>query len=201
MPATMRSTTFFPRSAPRPARQPARRAATAASALAALSLLLAGLTAPTAQADPTGGPPTISPDDAATVGWATQGGGTDGGAGAPAGSVSVVKDRAELLAALDNGGRRDEPKVVYVSGTIHGNEAADGRLLGEQDYAPGYDLDKYLSCFGDEGGATPCTTTAERSGGCGPPAATTSSGRSRSPSPATRRSSASATTPASTRPR
>ena len=151
MPATTRSTSFFPRSVPRPARRPARRAATAASALAALSLLLAGLTAPTAQADPPGGPPAISPDDAATVGWATQGGGTDGGAGAPAGSVSVVTDRAELLAALDNGGRRDEPKVVYVRGTIHGNEAADGRLLGEQDYAPGYDLDKYLSCFGDEG--------------------------------------------------
>jgi pectate lyase len=93
--------------------------------------------------------PVADPHEAASVGWATANGGTDGGAGAPAESTYVVSDRAELLAALDNGGAPDEPKIVYVEGTIHGNETADGRLLGEQDYAPGYDSAKYLSCFVD----------------------------------------------------
>lgn len=92
-----------------------------------------------------------SPTDAAPVGWATLNGGTDGGADAGAASTYVVSDRAGLLAALDNHGRRDEPKIIYIKGTIHGNQAADGTLLGEQDYAQGYSVDKYLSCFGPDG--------------------------------------------------
>lgn len=95
--------------------------------------------------------PTADPHEGATVGWATANGGTDGGAGAPAESVYVVSDRAELVAALDNAGAPDAPKIVYVRGTIHGNEAPDGRLLGEQDYAPGYDIEKYLACFTADG--------------------------------------------------
>ncbi|PFG41452.1 pectate lyase [Isoptericola jiangsuensis] len=89
--------------------------------------------------------------DAAPTGWATANGGTDGGAGAPASSTYVVSTRAELLAALDNGGQRTAPKVIYVDGVIDGNERADGTLMGEQDYAPGYDLEKYLSCFTETG--------------------------------------------------
>ncbi|HEY0000086.1 MAG TPA: pectate lyase [Actinoplanes sp.] len=80
-------------------------------------------------------------------GWAGLNGGTTGGAGAPAESVFVVHNRAELIAALDNGGNRAAAKVVVVDGVIHGNEAADGTLLGEQDYAPGYDLAQYMQCF------------------------------------------------------
>jgi pectate lyase len=59
----------------------------------------------------------------------------------------VVHNRAELITALDNGGNRTAAKVVVVDGVIFGNEAADGSLLGEQDYAPGYDLDQYMQCF------------------------------------------------------
>lgn len=82
----------------------------------------------------------------AADGWAA---GATGGAGAPPGSVFVVHDRAELLAALDNGGNPTGAKIISVAGTIHGNETADGRLLGEQDYAPGYDITQYMACFVD----------------------------------------------------
>lgn len=79
-------------------------------------------------------------------GWAATNGGTTGGAG---GTVYVVHDRAELIDAFKNGGDPAGPKVVLVKGTIYGNEAADGTLLGEQDYAPGYDINQYMSCFVD----------------------------------------------------
>lgn len=88
---------------------------------------------------------------AATLGWATSNGGTNGGAGAPEESTYVVSNRAELLAALDNNGAPDAPKIIYVDGTIHGNEATSGELLEAEDYAPGYDIQKYLSCFSSEG--------------------------------------------------
>jgi len=84
-------------------------------------------------------------------GWASVEGGTKGGAGADAASTYLVADRAQLLVAFANHGEPDAPKIIYVKGTIFGNEASDGRLLGEQDLAPGYDIDKYLSCYGEDG--------------------------------------------------
>jgi pectate lyase len=87
------------------------------------------------------------PAAASADGWASLNGGTTGGAGAAPESVFVVHDRAELIAALANGGNPGTAKVVVVDGVIHGNEAADGTLLGEQDYAPGYDLSQYMQCF------------------------------------------------------
>ncbi|MEU2201569.1 polysaccharide lyase family 1 protein [Isoptericola sp. NPDC019482] len=130
-----------------------RQLGTAFGALTLAAATAAGtlVAVPAAGATPDAAPgSTFSTTDRAP-GWASQNGGTDGGAGADAGSTYVVTDRQELLAALDNGGARDEPKIVYVTGTIHGNETDDGRLLGEQDFAPGYDFDKFLSCFGPEG--------------------------------------------------
>ncbi|GGW54590.1 pectate lyase family protein [Streptomyces caelestis] len=85
----------------------------------------------------------------APVGWASTGSGTTGGAG---GTTWTVDTRAELKQALANDGAPTAPKVIRVAGDISGHEADDGSLLGEQDYAPGYDLGKYMSCFG-EGGA------------------------------------------------
>ena len=107
--------------------------------------LLGAAPAAACPTDPVGG----GPGGGAADGWASLNGGTTGGAAAPQGSVTVVHDRAQLIAALDNGGDRSGPKVVRVAGTINGNETADGRLLGEQDYAPGYDLDLYMACFVD----------------------------------------------------
>ncbi|WP_405611724.1 polysaccharide lyase family 1 protein [Streptomyces sp. NBC_00076] len=82
------------------------------------------------------------------VGWAASGTGTTGGAG---GTTWTVRTRAELKEALANKGEPSAPKVIRVVGDIDGHEAADGSLLGEQDYAPGYDLAKYMSCFGADG--------------------------------------------------
>ncbi|MCF1599060.1 pectate lyase family protein [Streptomyces muensis] len=84
------------------------------------------------------------------VGWAATGSGTTGGAG---GTTWTVRTRAELKEALANGGDPTAPKVIRVVGDINGHEADDGSLLGEQDYAPGYDLGKYMSCFGEDGGS------------------------------------------------
>ncbi|MGN9762743.1 pectate lyase family protein [Streptomyces sp. SD31] len=82
------------------------------------------------------------------VGWAATGPGTTGGAG---GTAWTVRTRAELKEALANHGDPTAPKVIRIVGAINGHEAADGSLLGEQDYAPGYDLAKYMSCFGEDG--------------------------------------------------
>ncbi|KKD08538.1 hypothetical protein TN53_07710 [Streptomyces sp. WM6386] len=93
-----------------------------------------------------------APQAAATergpVGWASTGTGTTGGAG---GTVWTVRTRAELKEALANAGDPTAPKVIRAVGDINGHEADDGSLLGEQDYAPGYDLAKYMSCFGEDG--------------------------------------------------
>lgn len=110
------------------------------AALAALALV-SGSASAAPQA------PSAGPWLGAADGWAATNGGTVGGADAPRASYYVVSTRAELVAAANNGGHPDDPKVILVRGTIDGNEAADGHLLGEQDYAPGYDIEKYMSCF------------------------------------------------------
>ncbi|CAL9321589.1 pectate lyase family protein [Streptomyces sp. SudanB52_2052] len=94
--------------------------------------------------------PPASAAERAPVGWASTGSGTTGGAG---GRTWTVDTRAELEEALANGGEPTAPKVIRVVGDIDGHESDDGSLLGEQDYAPGYDLHKYMSCFGEDGSA------------------------------------------------
>jgi pectate lyase len=129
-----------------------RRAAGLAASASALALA-AGLSvaAPgTASPAPTGGG-IIRPGDAAPTGWAAVGPGTNGGADAPAENRHDVGTLAELKAALANNGQPTAPKIIYVNGTIDGNQAPDGRILGEQDYAAGYDIQKYVSCFGPDG--------------------------------------------------
>lgn len=106
---------------------------------AAAAVLLAGLLLTAA--------PPASAAGRGPVGWAE---GTTGGAG---GTTWTVHTRAELKEALANGGDPAAPKVVRVVGDINGHEADDGSLLGEQDYAPGYDLARYMSCFGEDGSA------------------------------------------------
>ncbi|MFD7275877.1 polysaccharide lyase family 1 protein [Streptomyces sp. NPDC059862] len=93
-------------------------------------------------------PASASASERDPVGWAATGPGTTGGAG---GTTWTVRTRAELQEALANHGDPTAPKVIRVVGDINGHEAADGSLLGEQDYAPGYDLARYMSCFGEDG--------------------------------------------------
>lgn len=88
---------------------------------------------------------------ALVAGWASLNGSTTGGAGAAPESVWKVSTRAELKTALANHGDPTAPKVIRVAGDINSHERDDGTLLGEQDYAPGYDLAKYMSCFGEDG--------------------------------------------------
>jgi pectate lyase len=92
--------------------------------------------------------PAASAAERAPVGWASTGSGTSGGAG---GRTWTVETRAQLRTALANDGDPTAPKVIRVVGGINGHESDDGSLLGEQDYAPGYDLGKYMSCFGEDG--------------------------------------------------
>ncbi|MFH9007071.1 polysaccharide lyase family 1 protein [Streptomyces afghaniensis] len=92
--------------------------------------------------------PAASAAERAPVGWASAGSGTTGGAG---GRTWTVDTRAELKTALANDGDPTAPKVIRVVGDINGHESDDGSLLGEQDYAPGYDLGTYMSCFGEDG--------------------------------------------------
>ena len=95
-----------------------------------------------------GAAPQASAGERGPVGWASKGTGTTGGAG---GTTWTVHTRAELKEALAGGGDPTAPKVISVVGAINGHESDDGSLLGEQDYAPGYDLAKYMSCFGQDG--------------------------------------------------
>lgn len=80
----------------------------------------------------------------AASGWASQGDGTTGGAGASASNIYVVKNRAELNAALANvnspayatnpAAAKLEPKIIYIAGSIYGTDLGDGRLADEAYY-------------------------------------------------------------------
>jgi pectate lyase len=85
-----------------------------------------------------------------------------GGDGAPATNVYVVHNRKELLDALLNVNSptyaadvlaaKKEPKVIYVAGTIRGNDLGDGTLADATTYraTPNpnmYDFDLYVKWF------------------------------------------------------
>src|SRR5919106_1173845 len=109
--------------------------------VAAAALVVCGL--PLAAASPAGdlaaavrlARQPLSPDD----GWAAAGVGTTGGAAADDAHVLVVRDRAQLIAAVAG----DVPKIVLVSGRIDMNGG-----LSCADYAdPAYDLDAFLAAY------------------------------------------------------
>ncbi|WP_329115429.1 pectate lyase family protein [Streptomyces sp. NBC_01465] len=116
-----------------------RRARTVAAT--ALTLFAALLPTPGQAATPPHGP----------TGWATAGSGTTGGAGAAADSVWTVTTRAELKTALGNHGDPTAPKIIRIRGDISGHEADDGTIRTAENYAPGFDLGAYMSCFGESG--------------------------------------------------
>ncbi|MFD9503828.1 polysaccharide lyase family 1 protein [Streptomyces sp. NPDC060035] len=137
----------------------ARRAA------AALALLLGSLAlqpgaeaatpAPAAQSPAAGrdlGREVLAADD----GWAAEGTGTTGGSAADDAHVFTVRNRAQLVAALDGGS--SAPKIIRVAGTIDANTDDQGRRLDCADYATdGYGLDAYLAAYDPRtwGGAKP----------------------------------------------
>lgn len=97
---------------------------------------------------------------AAATGWASQGAGTTGGAGAPASNIYVVRNWAELNAALANANSptyatdpaaaKREPKIIRIVGTIYGTDLGNGRLADEAYYkslnatAAKWDFNLYL---------------------------------------------------------
>ncbi|GHH44445.1 pectate lyase family protein [Streptomyces candidus] len=89
-------------------------------------------------------------------GWASADGGTTGGSAADDAHVFTVRNRAELVRALDGGS--DTPKIIRIAGTIDANTDDRGRRLTCADYATdGYDLSAYLAAYDPRtwGGAKP----------------------------------------------
>jgi pectate lyase len=77
----------------------------------------------------------------ANDGWAASGPGTTGGSTATEENVHVVRNRAELIAAVAG----TTPKIVYVKGTVDGFDGLDGGCAALAD--PEYSLDAYLATY------------------------------------------------------
>lgn len=95
---------------------------------------------------------TLPPND----GWAAFGAGTTGGSLADLSQVYVVTNRAELIAALNNGvpsstspsNPSDLPKIIYVDGTIDMNVDDNNQPLTCEDYYQnGYTLEAFLATY------------------------------------------------------
>jgi len=89
-------------------------------------------------------------------GWGSFGAGVTGGAAAAPEQVYVVTNRAELIAALNNGvpsstspsNPSNEPKIIYVRGTIDANVDDQNRPLTCEDYyRDGYTPEAYFATY------------------------------------------------------
>jgi pectate lyase len=94
----------------------------------------------------------LGPDN----GWAASGAGVTGGSAAVSTQIYTVTNRAELIAALNNGvssstspsNPSNEPKIIYVSGTIDANVDDSNQPLACTDYyRNGYTLEAYLATY------------------------------------------------------
>lgn len=129
------------------------------TAVTALGMAVAGLTvavtwpANAATAEPTPAAQRLAREVLATNdGWAASGVGTTGGSAADATKVFVVRNRAELVAALGGNNATNAtnatPKIVFVAGTINANVDDSGAPLTCADYAdPAYNLDQFLATY------------------------------------------------------
>ena len=82
---------------------------------------------------------------AAGDGWGAAGPGTRGGADAAPQDVHLVRNRVELVAALQPHGR---PRIVKVQGRIDLSTADDGRPLGADDYRhPAFSWPAYAAAY------------------------------------------------------
>jgi pectate lyase len=95
----------------------------------------------------------------ANDGWAASAPGTTGGALAAPEQVYVVTNRQELVAALNNGvypppsnTPSNEPKIIYVDGTIDANVNDENQPLTCENYnAPGFTLQAFLDQYDPAG--------------------------------------------------
>ena len=82
---------------------------------------------------------------AATDGWAAAGTGTTGGSAADTAHTFVVRNRAELVAALSGGAA---PRIVFVDGRFSMSVDAGNNPLNCADFAdPAYSLDAFLQAY------------------------------------------------------
>src|ERR687892_2523643 len=117
-----------------------------------LLISIAGMSMPTMAAKTDLGREVLPPND----GWAAFGAGTTGGSQAVPSQVYVVTNRAELIAALNNGvfsstspsNPSNEPKIIYVDGTIDMNVDDNNQPLTCEDYyRNGYTLEGFLAAY------------------------------------------------------
>ncbi|PYQ20457.1 MAG: pectate lyase, partial [Acidobacteria bacterium] len=93
----------------------------------------------------------LAPND----GWASFSTGTTGGAAAAPDHVYVVRNRKELIAALNDGiypplssSPSNAPKIIYVDRTIDANvDDDDVPLACEQYYRNGFTLEAFLATY------------------------------------------------------
>ena len=95
---------------------------------------------------------TLRADD----GWAASGSGVTGGSAAVDAQVYTVTNRAELIAALNNGvvsstspsNPSNEPKIIYVRGTIDANvDDANQPLSCTDYYRNGFTIEQFLATY------------------------------------------------------
>lgn len=109
-----------------------------------LLIALVSMSMPVSAAQRDLGHETLSPND----GWASFGAGTTGGSQAT--QVYTVTNRAELIAALNTGGSSpsNEPKIIYVDGTIDMNvDDSNLPLTCEDYYRNGFTLEAFLATY------------------------------------------------------
>jgi pectate lyase len=89
-------------------------------------------------------------------GWAASGSGVGGGSAAVDAQVYVVTNRAELIAALNNGvlsstspsNPSNEPKIIYVQGTIDANvDDANQPVACTDYYRNGFTIEQFLATY------------------------------------------------------
>jgi len=89
-------------------------------------------------------------------GWASSGSGVSGGSAAVPTQIYTVTNRRELIAALNNGvasstspsAPSNEPKIIYVSGSIDGNVDDANNPLSCDDYnRDGYTRDAFMATY------------------------------------------------------
>ena len=89
-------------------------------------------------------------------GWAASGSGVTGGSAAVDAQIYTVTNRAELIAALNNGvssptspaNPSNEPKIIYVKGTIDANvDDANSPLACSDYYRNGFTIEQFLATY------------------------------------------------------